>query len=119
MEQNFYLSKLLKLKDNFSVKIISGVRGVGKTTLLKAFAEELRAEGVVEEEIIFVDCASDERLKNFQTLYGFVEAKTAELEKFFLLADEIDCVAESEKALNALFVGTPAEIYVTASSATC
>ena len=116
MEQNFYLSKLLELKDNFSVKIISGVRGVGKTTLLKAFAEELRAEGVVEEEIIFVDCASDERLKNFQTLYEFVEAKTAELEKFFLLADEIDCVAESEKAINALFVGTPAEIYVTASS---
>ena len=116
MEQNFYLSKLLGLKDNFSVKIISGVRGVGKTTLLKAFAEELRAEGVADEEIIFVDCAADERLKNFQAFYEFVEAKTAELEKFFLLADEMDCVVEGEKALNALFVGMPAEIYVTASS---
>lgn len=110
------MSRLLTLKNNFSVKVISGVRGVGKSTLLKMFAEELRAEGVVEEEIIFVNCAGDERLKNFRTLYEVVEEQTAELEKFFLLVDEVDCVAEGEKALNALFVGAPAEIYATASN---
>ena len=116
MEQNFYLEKLLELKNNFSVKIISGIRGVGKTTLLKTFAEKLRSEGVAEEEIIFIDCTTDERLRNFQTLYEFVERQTFELEKFFLLVDEIDRVAECEKAINALFVGLPAEIYVTVSS---
>lgn len=116
LEQNFYLKRLLELKNNFSVKIISGVRGVGKTTLLKAFAENLRSEGVAEEEIIFLDCAADERFKNFQTLYEFVETRTLEAERFFLLIDEADSVDESEKAINALFVGAPAEIYVTASS---
>ena len=110
--ENFYLDRLLELKNNFSVKIISGMRGVGKTTLLKNFAERLRTE---DEEIIFIDCA-EERLKDFQTLYDFVAAKTSELEKFFLLIDEVDCVVECEKAINALFVGTPAEIYVTCSS---
>lgn len=115
MEQNFYLDKLLKLKDNFSVKIISGVRGVGKTTLLKLFAEKLRSDGVDEAEIIFVDCAANRQLKNFQTFYEFIESRSAELEKFFLLVDEIDCVVDGEKAINALFVGTSAEIYVTTS----
>ena len=106
LEQNFYLKRLLELKNNFSVKIISGVRGVGKTTLLKAFAKNLRSEGVAEDEIIFLDCAADERFKNFQTLYEFVEARTLEAERFFLLIDEVDGVEESEKAINALFVGT-------------
>ena len=116
MAQSFYLDELLKLKENFSVKIISGVRGVGKTTLLRAFAQNLRASGVDENEIIFADCAADESPKNFQKFYEFVEARIFGREKFFLLADEIDGVSESEKALNALFVGAPAEIYVTASS---
>ena len=115
MEQDFYLNKLLKLKDNFSVKIITGVRGVGKTTLLKNFAENLRAAGVADKEIIFIDCAEVFRPRNFQQLYEFVDATTVELDKFFLLIDEIDRVEEWEKAINALFVGTPAEIYVTGS----
>ncbi|MBR6713070.1 MAG: ATP-binding protein [Selenomonadaceae bacterium] len=114
--ENFYPERLLELKNNFSVKIISGVRGVGKTTLLEDFTERLRSEDVAAEEIIFIDCAADKRLKDFQTLYDFVAAKTSELEKFFLLLDDIDCVAECEKAINALFVGMPAEIYVTCSS---
>ena len=113
MEQNFYSDKLFGLKENFSVKIISGLRGVGKTTLLKNFAASLKAEG---EKVIFIDCEENPQLKTFQQLYEFVDAKTAELEKFYLLIDEVDRVDEWEKAINALFVGAPAEIYVTGSS---
>ena len=114
--EKFYPERLLELKNNFSVKIIVGVRGVGKTTLLEDFTERLRSDDVATEEIIFVNCAADNRLRNFQTLYDFVAAKTSELEKFFLLLDDADCVTECEKAINALFVGTPAEIYMTCSS---
>ncbi|MBR1647150.1 MAG: ATP-binding protein [Selenomonadaceae bacterium] len=118
MEQNFYLEKLSELEENFSVKIISGVRGSGKTTLLKNFAKKLLAQGVADDEIIFVDCADNPRLKNFQHLYEFVSDMIAHLDRFFLLADDIDRVADWEKAVNALFVGAPAEIYVTGSTDT-
>lgn len=116
MEQNFYLEKLQELQDNFSVKVIFGIRSAGKSTLLKTFAERLRTKGVAAEEIIFIDCEENPRLKNFQQLYELVAERTAELEKFFLLIDELDRVAECEKAINALFVGAPAEIYVTTST---
>lgn len=116
LEQNFYLEKLSELEENFSVKIISGVRGAGKTTLLKNFAKKLLAQGVAPDEIIFVECADNPRLKNFQHLYEFVSDMIAHLDRFFLLADDIDRVADWEKAVNALFVGAPAEIYVTGST---
>ncbi len=115
MEYN-HLEKLLRLKNNFSVKIITGARGTGKTTLLKNFVDTLRSEGVDEREIILIDCAADEQLKNFNRLYELVDEKSLELDKFFLLIDNADCVVGCEKTINALFVGAPAEIYLTASS---
>lgn len=118
METNFYLEKLLRLKSNFSVKLITGILGAGKSTLLKAFAETLLNQGVTPKEIIFIDCVTDIRPKNFQVLYNLVTERTAELEKFYLIIDDIDCVNDWEKAINALFVGTPAEIYVAGSSGT-
>ena len=118
MNQNFYLEKLHELKSNFSVKVIVGIYGAGKSTLLKTFAERLKSEGVAAEEIIFIDCEEDPQLKNFHQLYELIAERTAELEKFFLLIDDLDRVDECEKTINALFVSAPAEIYVTASSET-
>ena len=116
LEQTFYLDKLAELEDNFSVKIISGVRGSGKTTLLRQFAKKLLTQGVAGDEIIFVNCADNPRVKNFQQLYEFVSDMIAHLDRFFLLVDDIDCVTDWEKTVNALFVGAPAEIYVTGST---
>ena len=118
VEQQFYLDELFRLKNNFSVKVITGIRDTGKSTLLKNFANELKARGVSEKEIIFIECATIDTLNNFQQLYNLVEEQTVGLEKFFLLVDDIDCVSDSEKAINAFFVGAPAEIYVTSSGET-
>lgn len=118
MEQNFYLERLRELQNNFSVKVIVGIRGAGKSTLLKTFAEQLKSEGVAAEEIIFIDCEENPRLKNFQQLYELVAERTGDLEKFFLLIDDIDRVDECEKTINALFVSAPAEIYLTGSNET-
>lgn len=107
------LNRLLQLKNNFSVKIITGI---GSSALLRNFAETLKNRGVPSTEIIFVDCAAEHAPKNFRQLYNFVSERATGLEKFFLFVNEIDRVTECEKAVNALFVGAPAEIYVTGSS---
>ena len=111
-----YLEKLLQLKDSFSVKVITGIRGVGKTHLLMTFIEELKKNGVPSEEIIYINFEEDEHISNFQQLYEFVNEKISYLERAYLLFDEIQKVKDWEKTINAFFVGSPVDIYITDSN---
>ena len=111
-----YLEKLLELKDSFSVKVITGIRGVGKTTLLSIFADTLKKSGVSSEEIIYIDFEKNEEITDFQKLYEFVNEKIVYLEQAYLLFDEIHHVKGWEKAINAFFVGSPVDIYITGSN---
>ena len=111
-----YLEKLIDLKDSFSVKVITGMRGVGKTTLLSMFADTLKESGVSSEEIIYINFEENEEIADFQKLYEFVNEKIIYLEQAYLLLDEIHHVKGWEKAINAFFVGSPVDIYITSSN---
>ena len=111
-----YLEKLSKYKDSFSVKVITGIRGVGKTKLLMEFAETLKNDGVPPEKIIFINFDEFEQIADFQQLYEFVNEKIMYLDQAYLLFDEIDRVQGWEKAINAFFVGAPVDIYITSSN---
>ena len=116
LNNELYLEKLIKFKDNFAVKVITGMRGVGKTTLLSMFADTLKNSGVPSEEIIYINFEENEEITDFQKLYEFVNEKIAYLEQAYLLLDEIQHVKGWEKAINAFFVGSPVDIYVTGSN---
>ena len=111
-----YLEKLLQLKDNFTVKVITGLRGVGKTNLLLTFAETLRKEGIPSEEIIYVNFEEEQNIFDYQQLYEFVNDKIADFEQAYLIFDEIQRVKGWEKAINAFFVGSPVDIYISDSN---
>ena len=116
LNNEMYLEKLLELKDSFSVKVITGMRGVGKTTLLSIFADTLKKSGVSSEEIIYINFEKNEEITDFQKLYEFVNEKIIYLEQAYLLFDEIHHIKGWEKAINAFFVGSPVDIYITSSS---
>ena len=111
-----YREKLSALRDNFSVKVIIGFRGTGKTRLLKSFAEQLKSEGVSPEDITFMNFEELDFIKDFRQLYEYISEKIANSEKSYLLFDEIHRVEGWENAINALFLGSSAEIYLTGSS---
>ncbi len=111
-----YFKKLLSLQENFSVKIITGLRGTGKTALLKKFAARLQNDGVNSDEIIFIDFEEREDIRDFRRLYEVVSGKLSDSERMYLLFDNIQLVKDWEKAVNAFFVGSPAEIYLTGTS---
>ena len=113
---NIYLKKLINFKDNFSIKVINGIRSVGKTTLLSTFAETLKKQGTPSESIIYINFEEMEEIYNFQQLYEFVNDKIIYLEQAYLLFDEIQRVKGWEKAINAFFVGAPVDIYITGSN---
>ncbi len=111
-----YLEKLLQSKDDFSVKVITGIRGVGKTKLLHTFAATLEKSGVSAEQIIYINFEEQEEIFDFQQLYEFVSEKIAYLEQAYLLLDEVQRVNGWEKAINAFFVGSPVDIYIAGSN---
>lgn len=116
MNSKVYLDKLLSLKNNFSVKLITGFRGTGKLELLKMFATHLKSEGVAEEQIIFINFETAEHLTDFQKLYIYVNEKMENLEYAYLFFYGIHHVKDWEKAVNAFFLGSPVEIYVADSN---
>ena len=116
LDNEMYLKKLLTLKEHFSIKVITGIRGVGKTKLLSMFADTLRQQGVSSESIIYINFDEMEEIYDFQQLYEFVNEKIMYLEQAYLLFDEIQRVKDWEKAINAFFVGSPVDIYMTGSN---
>ena len=116
VNSKLYLNELLKLKDHFSIKVITGIRGVGKTTLLSMFADYLKNEGVPSENIIYMNFDEIDEITEYKQLYESVNEKIVNLDQSYLLFDEIQNIEGWEKTVNAFFVGSPVDIYITGSN---
>lgn len=112
MNRKVYFEKLLKLKENFSVKLITGFRGTGKIELIKMFIEHLKSEGVTDEQIIFINFEENEPFTDFRQLYSYVSEKISNVEYAYLFFYGILQVEGWEKAVNAFFLGAPVEVYI-------
>ena len=119
MKNKMYLEKMIDLKEDFSVKVLTGVRGVGKSTLLARFADYLRATGLPAWQIIFIqfDEVRYDNIKDYQELYTYIYEKMQGLPHAYLLLDEVQRIPGWEKALNAFFVDMPVDIYLAGSHA--
>jgi predicted AAA+ superfamily ATPase len=97
-----YLKKIRGFYDIDLIKVITGVRRCGKSVLLKQIADEVRAKGIDDNHIIFVNMEFQEfsHLSNAQKLNDFIEQKMIDDKKYYLFFDEIGNVAEWEKVIN-------------------
>lgn len=119
MKNKIYLEKMIDLKEEFSIKVLTGVRGVGKSTLLARFSDYLRAAGVPAWQIIFLQFEQLQynNIRDYQELYSFIYEKLQGLPHTYLLLDEVQKIPGWEKALNAFFVDAPVDIYLAGSHA--
>lgn len=116
MSDTVYLDNLIKSEGSLAVKLIAGFRGTGKLELLKKFIEHLRNKGVSEEQIIFTDFENTEQITDFRKLYIDVDEKIRNLDYAYLIFYGIQKIKDWEKAVNAFFLGAPADIYVADSN---
>ena len=117
INRELYLNQLLESKTHVSIKVITGIRSIGKTQLLLSFIESLKNEGVPAENIIYINFDENDNISNYQQLYDFVSAKMTDLEQeIYLIFDEIQNVEGWEKAVNAFFVGSRVDIYIAGSN---
>ena len=113
-----YLKRMIDAKDTEFIKVITGVRRSGKSTLLKMFKDFLLNNGINEKDIIYINFESAlyDDIKNYKDLYKCVTDKITN-NKVYLLLDEVQNVESWEKAINSFKVDCDVDIYITGSNA--
>lgn len=114
-----YLEFLRKFKDNEAVKIITGIRRSGKTFLMNMFIDELKSDGITEDQIIHINFENlaFNKIKDEMDLYNYVHEHENKTKKNYLFFDEIQHVQNWQRAINSFRVDMDADIYVTGSNA--
>ncbi len=114
-----YLDKLIRLKHNGMIKIITGVRRCGKSYLLfELFRNHLLEQGVQDDHIIEVDLENrrNEALRDPDALLQHIDSQMKDHEMYYILLDEVQLVREFEDVLNSYLKIKNADVYVTGSN---
>ena len=113
-----YLEKLIKFKDTNFIKIITGIRRCGKSSLMKLMIRHLLENNVKEEQIIQINFESIEFKKmTVEILYNYVKNNLPKDRKAYLFFDEIQKISEWQDAINSFRVDFECDIYITGSNA--
>lgn len=114
-----YFEKLTGYQDKKIIKVITGIRRCGKSTLLKMFQEYLREQGVPDEQIIainFEDYEFDD-LREPKVLYRYLKDRLVTGRMTYIFLDEIQNVSEFQRVVDSLFLKENVDIYMTGSNA--
>ena len=114
-----YLSILKNFKDQQIIKVITGIRRCGKSTLLEIFQDYLKENGVEEKQIISINFenADYEELQDRKKLYEYIKERLVKGKKTYVFLDEIQNVNEFEKTVDSLFINKDVDLYITGSNA--
>lgn len=119
IQREQYLAKLRALRDKAIIKVITGVRRCGKSTLMQLFQKELLQSGVSEKQIISINFEDYDfvELRNAKALYQHVVARLVEGAPNYVFLDEIQHVDNYADVVDALFVKENVDLYITGSNA--
>ena len=119
IERPEYLKELKKFKDKDLIKVITGIRRCGKSTLLEIYKKYLIETGISKEQIISLNL---EDLKyNFITdymdLYNYINGMLKEDKRNYVFIDEIQIVPDFQKVADSLYINKNVDLYITGSNA--
>lgn len=114
-----YLDKLIKLRDKQVIKVVTGFRRCGKSTLLLQFRDYLKECGVEDGQIISVNFErlEFENLLEHHALYKYITERLQPDKMNYVFLDEVQMVPEYQKAVDSLFVRENVDVYITGSNA--
>ena len=113
-----YLNKLIGFQDTEPVKVITGIRRCGKSSLLKLMVQHLKDTGIQPEQIIEMNFESfDFRGMSADDIYRYVKERIVPGRRMYLFFDELQRIEAWEDAINAFRVDFDCDIYVTGSNA--
>jgi hypothetical protein len=106
IERKKYLEQLVKFKDKDLIKVVTGLRRVGKSTLLKMFTEYLVKNSIERKRIISINFENMkyDHLKNIHSLHGYIMENIENDGMNYVFLDEIQQVENFEKVVDSLFI---------------
>lgn len=114
-----YQDKLMSFKDHRIIKVVTGVRRCGKSTLLALFRDDLRALGVEESQFISINFEDlqFEHLRDYHALHSYVLERLMPDRMNYVFLDEIQQVPDFQKAVDSLYLRENVDLYLTGSNA--
>ena len=114
-----YLAWLNRWKNKQIIKVVSGVRRCGKTTLFDLFKEQLLADGVTKEQIISInfEAIEFEELQDYHRLYAYIMVHLQQDRPNYIFLDEVQHCKDYQKTVDSLFIKDNCDIYLTGSNA--
>lgn len=114
-----YLNELNKWKHEKVIKVVTGLRRCGKSTLLTMFQEDLLKSGVAQEQIIAInfEMLEFEELKDYKRLYLYLTDRLQPGKMNYIFLDEIQMVPDYQKVVDSLYVKDNVDLYITGSNA--
>lgn len=119
IERKQYLDKLISFKDKKLIKVVTGIRRCGKSTLFRLYQQYLQQNGIDASQIqnINLEDLDNLHLRNFEVLYKHIMQHAIKNKKNYIFLDEIQLVPEFEKTVDSLFIKENMDVYITGSNA--
>lgn len=119
IQRKEYLEKMISYREKQFIKVVTGVRRCGKSTLFLLYQDYLKQNGVEEEQIISINLEDleYEDLLDYKALYQYIKARLCQERYTYIFIDEVQNCDKFEKAVDSLFLQENVDIYVTGSNA--
>jgi len=118
IERYEYLEELKKWKDKDLIKVITGIRRCGKSTLFELYIDYLKKCGIKNDHIISINLEFPEYdFKDYKELYNYVNDKIKDNDMYYVFLDEVQVVDKFEKAVDGLYIKKNVDEYITGSNA--
>ena len=119
VQRKEYLDQLIAWKDEQVIKVVTGIRRCGKSTLLLQFQQWLKENGVTDEQIVSINFEEleYEEMLDYKKLYSYLKERLVSGKTTYIFLDEIQKVSFFEKVVDSLYVKTKVDLYITGSNA--
>lgn len=119
IQRREYLDKLIAFKDKQLIKVVTGIRRCGKSTLLELYQNWLSEHGVEESQILSINFEDIdfEELTDYRKLYAYLKERLSQDKMTYIFLDEIQNVKEFPKVVDSLYIKKNVDIYITGSNA--
>ena len=114
-----YLKELKNFKDKELIKVITGIRRCGKSTLLEMYRKMLVEDGISSDQIININLEDLQYnfIENYMDLYNYINNNLQKNKKNYIFIDEIQKIPEFQKVADSLYINKNVDLYITGSNA--